>query len=53
MVLTKDLKAEALLMLTDVPGVSENWGQVDARSIRRVSPDALRKMNFPAATPAE
>ena len=40
------LNAAGLLMLTDVDGVYENWGQPYARRIRRAEPAALRRLAF-------
>lgn len=39
--LARDLKADHLLLLTDVESVVANWGQNDARSIRRATPSQL------------
>jgi carbamate kinase len=44
--LARELKADALLMLTDVAAVYDRWGDPDARAIRRISPEALRKLSF-------
>ena len=44
--LAHTLNADALLMLTDVDGVYENWGQPDARRLPRAEPTALRRLAF-------
>jgi carbamate kinase len=44
--LARELKADAFLMLTDVDTVYENWGKADARPIKRISPEAIRKLSF-------
>jgi carbamate kinase len=44
--LAKELHAEVLLLLTDVDGVYTRWGEPDARLIRRIAPDALRRFSF-------
>ncbi len=44
--LAKDLKAEALIMLTDVEAVQKDWGKPQARAIRRISPEALKSFSF-------
>ncbi len=48
--LAEALAADWLLMLTDVPAVSSDWGVADARNIRQASPPALRRMAFEAGT---
>ncbi|GAA3164541.1 carbamate kinase [Blastococcus jejuensis] len=49
-VLAEALEADALLILTDVPGVQRNFGTAHAEAIRRATPAALRRMNFPAGS---
>ena len=44
--LAKELGAQALLMLTDVDGVYDHWGEPQARRIRRISPNAARNFSF-------
>lgn len=44
--LAREMKADALLMLTDVDGVYARWGEPEARRIRRASPDAVRRLSF-------
>jgi carbamate kinase len=44
--LARELKADALLMLTDVDAVYQGWGTLDARSIRCITPQALRELDF-------
>lgn len=49
-VLAEALEADALLILTDVPGVQRNFGTAHAEAIRRATPAALRRMDFPAGS---
>jgi carbamate kinase len=44
--LARELKADALLMLTDVDAVYEKWGQPDAQAIRHVAPSVIREHTF-------
>jgi len=44
--LARDLRADALVMLTDVDGVYLRWGEPEARRIRSISADALRGYSF-------
>jgi carbamate kinase len=44
--LARELKADALLMLTDVDAVYEAWSKPEARAIRRISPQAIREFSF-------
>jgi carbamate kinase len=46
--LARDLAADTLLLLTDVPAVSANFGTPEARAIRRMSPRLLRDFDFDA-----
>lgn len=48
--LAKRLGAAVLLILTDVDGVYDRWGEPDARLIRRIAPDALRRFSFAAGS---
>lgn len=48
--LARDIGADALLMLTDVDAVYENWGSVDQRPIRAASPETLRGKDFPSGS---
>ncbi len=45
-----ELRADRLLMLTDVPAVYANWPSPDSRAIRRAAPDALSPEKFAAGT---
>jgi carbamate kinase len=45
--LAADLDADALLMLTDVDGVYEDWGTPEARRIPEATPEQLRGRPFP------
>jgi carbamate kinase len=49
-VLAESLEADALLLLTDVPAVIRGFGTPDAEPIRRATPAALRRQNFPAGS---
>ena len=42
-----DLKADALVIATDVDAVYSGWGTPDQHAIRRASPGELAKMEFP------
>lgn len=44
--LARELKADALLMLTDVAAVYKAWSEPAARAIRRISPQAIREFSF-------
>ena len=44
--LARELKADALLMLTDVDAVYEQWGQADAQAIRHVASSVIREYTF-------
>jgi carbamate kinase len=44
--LARELRADALLMLTDVEAVYQEWGEPAARPIRRISPRAIRALAF-------
>jgi carbamate kinase len=46
--LARDLAADALLLLTDVPAVFANYGTPKARAIRRISPRLRRGFRFAA-----
>ncbi|MCL5261065.1 MAG: carbamate kinase [Gammaproteobacteria bacterium] len=48
--IAEKLGADALLILTDVPAVSENWGQPNEKKIKHVTPSVLGKMNFPGGS---
>ena len=48
--LARKLNADAFLMLTDVEGVFENWGNPDQAIIRHATPDTLDSMVFPAGS---
>lgn len=48
--LAEALDADALLLLTDVPHVSLDYGTPDARPIGRTTPGALRARRFPAGS---
>jgi carbamate kinase len=48
--LAREIEAEALLMLTDVAAVEIGWGTASARSLRRVTPDALDPADFAAGS---
>ena len=44
--LARELKAEALLMLTDVAYVYDRWGTPEARPIRRIAPGTMAALEF-------
>jgi len=44
--LARELKADVLIMLTDVDAVYQAWSQPDARAIYRVSPRVIREYAF-------
>jgi carbamate kinase len=48
--LARNLGADCLIMLTDVPAVFEGWGSATPRRIRCVHPDALNAFEFPAGS---
>jgi carbamate kinase len=48
--LARQLGADALLLLTDVPAVQDGYGTPQARPIRRATPAELRARDFPAGS---
>ena len=48
--LAKDLHADALLIVTDVDAVYDNWDMPDQRAIRRATPEALSATEFAAGS---
>ncbi len=48
--LATQLKAEALLLLTDVPGVYEDWPEPRRSLLTRTTPDALRALTLDPGT---
>jgi len=44
--LAKELRADALLMLTDIDAVYTDWSKPEARAIRCISPQAIREFTF-------
>lgn len=44
------LKADGLLLLTDVPAVYANWGQAEAQPIWQTTPPELRRLSFAAGS---
>ncbi len=48
--LAKDLRADALLIVTDVDAVYDGWGTPEQRAIRRATPDALAAAEFAAGS---
>ena len=48
--LAQELKADALLMLTDVAAVMRDWGMPAEVAIKTITPDALDKMSFAAGS---
>ncbi|MFD2166327.1 carbamate kinase [Thalassotalea euphylliae] len=45
--LAQEIKADALLVLTDVDSVYVEWGTANQKAIRSASPDTLGKLDFP------
>ncbi len=50
--LAQELKADVLIMLTDIDAVYRDWGEPDARAIRRISAQSLREFSFAAGSMA-
>lgn len=48
--LATELRADALVLLTDVDGVYADWGTAEARLIRETTPGALRALDLPAGS---
>ena len=48
--LAKDLRADALAIVTDVDAVYADWGTPDQRAIRRATPEALAGTEFAAGS---
>jgi carbamate kinase len=48
--LATELRADALLIVTDVDAVYADWGTPDQRAIRRASPEALADTEFAAGS---
>jgi carbamate kinase len=48
--LAVELRADLLVLLTDVDGVFEGWGTEDARLIRSTTPAELRALDLPAGS---
>ena len=48
--LAKDLRADALAVITDVDAVYEGWGTPEKRAIRRATPEALSGTEFAAGS---
>jgi carbamate kinase len=48
--LARDLKADALLIVTDVDAVYSGWGTPEQRAIRRATPEALGEAEFAAGS---
>lgn len=44
--LAREMQADMLMMLTDVDAVYQNWGETNARAIKRISPQALKAFSF-------
>lgn len=45
--LARQLRADLLLVATDVDGVYVDWGTADERRLEQVTPDELEEMSFP------
>jgi carbamate kinase len=48
--LARDLRADALAIVTDVDAVYSDWGTADQRAIRRATPEALAETEFAAGS---
>ena len=48
--LARDLRADALAIVTDVDAVYEGWGTPEQRAIRRATPEALAATEFAAGS---
>jgi len=48
--LARELGADLLVMLTDADAVYVDWGQPTRKAIRRASPDAIGRLEFPAGS---
>jgi carbamate kinase len=48
--LARDLRADALAIVTDVDAVYADWGTLDQRAIRRATPEALAETEFAAGS---
>ena len=48
--LAKDLRADALAIVTDVDAVYSRWGTPEQRAIRRATPEALAESEFAAGS---
>ena len=48
--LARDLRADALVIVTDVDAVYADWGTPEQRAIRRATPDALAETEFAAGS---
>jgi carbamate kinase len=48
--LARDLRADALAIVTDVDAVYEGWGTPKQRAIRRATPEALAATEFAAGS---
>jgi carbamate kinase len=44
--LARELRADVLLMLTDVDAVYAHWGEPQARALRRITPGDIREYSF-------
>ena len=49
-VLAKQLKADALIIMTDVDAVCVNFGKPDQKKIHNATPDAINSLDFPAGS---
>jgi carbamate kinase len=48
--LARDLEADALLLLTDVPALEKDFGTPSAQPIRRITTAELERLTFPAGS---
>lgn len=45
-----ELRADALVLLTDVDGIYEGWGTPDARRVATATPESLRALDLPVGS---
>jgi carbamate kinase len=48
--LARELQADLLVLLTDVPGIVEGFRTAEARVLRRVTPEQVRALDLPAGS---
>ncbi|MGD9638298.1 MAG: carbamate kinase [Alphaproteobacteria bacterium] len=48
--LAKEVKADALVILTDAEAVATDWGKPDSKNIKTASPEDMKQWKFPAGS---